>query len=162
QDNRTLVLFTVDRAGGSLGMSVGEVADVLIHDYAVYNALNLDGGGSTSLAMEDPVTRVGALMNVSVDNPAGRSVASNLAVFADLDTIPPSTQAALIPAANANGWNNSDVTVFLNAADNPGGSLKAIVLSLSGAQPSDPQTLSGNTAAVVLNAEGVTTVTYSA
>src|SRR5262249_21274607 len=46
KDNRTLFLFTVDRAGGSQGLSVGEVADLLIHDYGVYNALNLDGGGS--------------------------------------------------------------------------------------------------------------------
>ena len=54
---RTLILFTVDRASGSLGMSVGEVADVLIRDYRVEQALNLDGGGSTTLAMEDPLTR---------------------------------------------------------------------------------------------------------
>jgi len=39
----------VDNAGGSRGMSVGEVADMLIHDYGVYNALNLDGGASTGL-----------------------------------------------------------------------------------------------------------------
>src|SRR5215471_14520958 len=87
QDNRTLVLFTVDRAGGSLGMSVGEVADVLISDYGVYNALNLDGGGSTTLAMEDPLTHTRSLVNVSADNPAGRMVASSLAVFADADTV---------------------------------------------------------------------------
>src|SRR5882724_3898772 len=43
QDSRTLFLFTVDNAGGSRGMSLPEVADLLIHDYGVYNALNLDG-----------------------------------------------------------------------------------------------------------------------
>src|SRR5262249_39578723 len=48
QENGTLFLFTVDRAGGSLGMSIEEVADLLISDYGVYNALNLDGGGSTT------------------------------------------------------------------------------------------------------------------
>jgi exopolysaccharide biosynthesis protein len=79
---RTLILFTVDRAGGSLGMSVGEVAELLINDYGVHDALNLDGGGSTSLAMEDPVTHSGKLINVSSDNPNGRAVGSNLAVFA--------------------------------------------------------------------------------
>jgi exopolysaccharide biosynthesis protein len=82
KDNRTLVLFTVDRAGGSLGMRVGEVADLLIGDYGVYNALNLDGGGSTTLAMDNPVTHTGVVANVSSDNPNGRSVGSNLAVFA--------------------------------------------------------------------------------
>jgi hypothetical protein len=72
----TLVLFTVDARGGSAGMSVGEVADVLIHDYGVYQALNLDGGGSTTLAID------GAVVNVSSDSPNGRKVGSSLAVFA--------------------------------------------------------------------------------
>ena len=79
---RTLILFTVDRAAGSLGMSLGEVADLLIRDYRVDQALNLDGGGSTTLAMEDPVTHDRSIVNRSSDNPAGRAVGSNLAVFA--------------------------------------------------------------------------------
>jgi len=79
---RTLILFTVDRADGSLGMSVGEVADLLIRDYQVEHALNLDGGGSTTLAMEDPVTHVRSIVNRSSDNPDGRAVGSSLAVFA--------------------------------------------------------------------------------
>ena len=65
-----------------MGMAVGEVADLLIRDYNVYDALNLDGGGSTTMAMEDPVTGKGKIVNVSSDNPKGRKVASNLAVIA--------------------------------------------------------------------------------
>ena len=76
KDGRTLVLFTVDARGGSAGMRVGEVADVLIQDYGVYQALNLDGGGSTTLAID------GRIVNASSDNPKGRSVGSSLAVFA--------------------------------------------------------------------------------
>jgi exopolysaccharide biosynthesis protein len=61
QDKRTLVLFTVDvrptsGADRSQGMRVGEVADVLLQ-YGVWNALNLDGGGSTSMAMQGPGRR---------------------------------------------------------------------------------------------------------
>jgi hypothetical protein len=81
-DGRTLLLFTVDAHGGSVGMSVGEVADLLIKDYGVFNALNLDGGGSTTLAMENPATHAAEIRNVSSDNPAGRAVGSNLAIFA--------------------------------------------------------------------------------
>jgi exopolysaccharide biosynthesis protein len=81
-DNTILYLFTVDRAAGSLGMKVGEVADLLIRDYRVFNALNLDGGGSTSMAMEDPATHDGAMVNRSSDRPGGRSVGSSLTVFA--------------------------------------------------------------------------------
>lgn len=76
KDGTTLVLFTVDARGGSAGMSVGEVAGVLIQDYGVYQALNLDGGGSATLAID------GAIVNASSDNPKGRAVGSSLAVFA--------------------------------------------------------------------------------
>jgi exopolysaccharide biosynthesis protein len=82
RNNKTLYLFTVDRAGGSLGMQVGEVADLLIRDFRVYNALDLDGGGSTSMAMEIPITHQGAMVNKSSDQPDGRAVGSSLAVFA--------------------------------------------------------------------------------
>jgi len=82
QDNKTMFLFTVDNAGGSRGMTLGEVAALLIGDYGVYNALNLDGGGSTSMAMQNPASGNGALINSSSDSPGGRSVASNLAIFA--------------------------------------------------------------------------------
>lgn len=82
RDSRTLTLFTVDAKGDSSGMAVGEVAALLIKDYGVWNALNLDGGGSTSLAMADPKTGVGRLVNTSSDNAAGRTVASSLAIFA--------------------------------------------------------------------------------
>ena len=82
RDGKTLVILVVDRAGGSQGMSVGEVADLLIKDYAVVDALNLDGGGSSSLAMENPKTKTAQWVNVSSDNPNGRSVADSLAIFA--------------------------------------------------------------------------------
>lgn len=82
RNNRTLTLFTVDRNGGSEGMRVGEVAALLVKEYGVWNALNLDGGGSTSMAWQDPATGETALLNTSSDNPAGRAVATSLAVFA--------------------------------------------------------------------------------
>ena len=64
-----LLLFTVDGTNGGHGMQVGEVADLLQNDYGVWNALNLDGGGSTTMAIEDPVTHVRRLVNVPADNP---------------------------------------------------------------------------------------------
>jgi hypothetical protein len=82
RDARTVTLFTVDARGGSGGMRLTEVARVLTDDYAVWNALNLDGGGSTSMAMMDPVSGIASIVNASSDNPAGRRVGSSLAVFA--------------------------------------------------------------------------------
>ena len=63
-------------------MTVADVAAMLIRDYHVWNALNLDGGGSTTMAWENPDTGAVELLNVSSDSPDGRSVASSLAVFA--------------------------------------------------------------------------------
>jgi exopolysaccharide biosynthesis protein len=80
RDRRTLWLFTVDAREGSRGMSVGEVAEMLIRE-GVHDALNLDGGGSTTLAMEDPKGSR-RIVNAPTGGPPGRSVASNLAVFA--------------------------------------------------------------------------------
>ena len=78
-DNRILYIFTADAAGGSNGMTVSEVADYLL-GHGVYNLLNLDGGGSTTLAMEDPLTRVDSVVNAVAGS--GRYVGSSLAVFA--------------------------------------------------------------------------------
>lgn len=82
RDRRTLTLFTVDVRGGSEGMALAEVARLLIDDYGVWDALNLDGGGSTSMALADPQTGQATIVNSSSDNPAGREVATSLAVFA--------------------------------------------------------------------------------
>lgn len=92
RDRRTLTLFTVDvrgappsrealRSASSEGMRLSEVAAVLIRDFGVADALNLDGGGSTSMAMED-ASGTPVIVNTSSDNPSGRVVATSLAVFA--------------------------------------------------------------------------------
>lgn len=81
RDRRTLTLFTVDVRGGSDGMRLSEVAAMLIRDFAVWDALNLDGGGSTTMAMEGPDGGA-SIVNTSSDSPMGRAVATSLAVFA--------------------------------------------------------------------------------
>lgn len=82
RNGRTLTLIVVDARGGSQGMTVREVAEVLVRDYAVWNALNLDGGGSASMVLVDPATRIPRLVNSSADGPDGRAVGSSLLVFA--------------------------------------------------------------------------------
>jgi len=84
QDRKTLVLFTVDIAGGSQGMSVGEVANILKNDYNCFEALNLDGGGSTAMSLRNPSTGVVSEINASSDGNyvGGRPEGVNLAVFA--------------------------------------------------------------------------------
>jgi len=83
-DQRTLYLFTVDgrNAGHSLGVTRPELADFM-RMFGATDAINLDGGGSTTLMFADPVAR---LVNVPVginDVPGTeRVVGSNFGVFA--------------------------------------------------------------------------------
>lgn len=80
KDGKTLYVLVVDRSAASGGMKVGEAAELLVRDYAVHDALNLDGGGSTTLAMEDPATHEATILNKPSMGP--RAVASSLAIFA--------------------------------------------------------------------------------
>ena len=86
-----LLLFTVDgrNAGHSEGLTYAELADVLIR-WGAKDAINLDGGGSTSLVIDNPLTAANdpQVRNVPSDLlPNGlpgkeRSVANSFAVFA--------------------------------------------------------------------------------
>ena len=166
KDGRTLVLFTVDGTNGGHGLQVGEVADLLKNDYGVWNAFNLDGGGSTTMAVEDPVTHVRKLVNVPADNPP-RMEASNFAVYSD--AIAPVTTATSDSPPNANGWHQGAVNVSLEATDlasglndTPAGWVDALRYSLAGAQASAETVVPGHSASVGVSAEGVTTVKYFA
>jgi len=171
QDNRTLVLFTVDGTNGGHGMRVDEVADLLMRDFQIHNALNLDGGGSTTVALQDPSTQARKVVNVPAENPngnpPGRSEASSFAVYSDAEL--PITTATVTPAPNANGWNNTAVTVALNATDLATGLTSTfpgwvdqLQYFLSGAQPVGTQTIPGSSTSFGVSTEGVTRATYFA
>ena len=100
-DLTALVLFSLDGTNGGHGMQGGEVADLLRNDYHVWNALNLDGGGSATMAMEDSVTHVRRLVNVPSDNP-------------------PRAQVAVVGANDAvSGLASVEVTVTSNETSDP-------------------------------------------
>lgn len=78
-DNK-LVLLVVDgrQPGLSEGMTVFELAEMLRKDYGVTDAINLDGGGSTTMCLADPKPR-------TVNHVPGgtlRRVGCNLGIFA--------------------------------------------------------------------------------
>jgi Tol biopolymer transport system component len=79
------------------------------------------------------------------------------------DTTPPVTTATLSTPPNAAGWHKANVTVTLNATDNAGGSgVQSITYSAAGAQPIAQTTVTGNTVAVSITTEGITTLSYRA
>ena len=166
--DRKLILFTVDvrpnppSPDRSQGMRVGEVADVLL-GLGVVDALNLDGGGSTTMALQDPADNVRKLINVPSDNPP-RAEASSLAVYSD--GIDPVSTATATPAANAYGWNNTPVTLALAATDERSGNagpLPGWVDDVRYSVAGGPTvTVPGSAASVPVSAEGITAVTHSA
>jgi hypothetical protein len=82
RDRKRMTMAVVERSPASDGLAVGEVARRLVRDYGVWNALNLDGGGSSTMVWQHPESGEHALLNTSADNPSGRRVATSLAVFA--------------------------------------------------------------------------------
>ena len=82
RDRRALTLVAIDGRAGQEGSTLREAARLLVRDYGVWNALNLDGGGSTTMAWRDPATGEASLLNRSSDGPLGRRVATSLLVFA--------------------------------------------------------------------------------
>jgi hypothetical protein len=104
-DGRKLLLMTVDgrRPGHSLGVTRPELAD-LLKEYGAWNAINLDGGGSTTLVFSDPVPRV---VNIPSDTTASsssveRTVGSNLAVFAKALAQPPIVEPPIVEPPSGN------------------------------------------------------------
>jgi hypothetical protein len=79
-----LLLMTVDgrNQGHSLGVSLLELGDLMLQ-FGARDAINLDGGGSTTLAMADPTPRV-VNVPVGISNVPGseRLNGNNLAIFA--------------------------------------------------------------------------------
>jgi beta-propeller repeat-containing protein len=93
---------------------------------------------------------------------AGGSDAFVAMLTTAVDTIPPRTTATPSPGPNANGWNNTTVTVTLSAVDNPGGTgVREIHFSLTGAQIGGG-VVPGGSASVSISAEGVTKIAYYA
>jgi hypothetical protein len=78
------------------------------------------------------------------------------------DTVPPTTAAALSPQPNGAGWNNTNVTVTLNATDNePGGTgVKQITYSAAGAQNIGSTVANGASTSFAIGTEGITTITF--
>ena len=82
---RTLLLVVVDgrQPGYSEGVSLGELAELLI-SYGARDAMNLDGGGSSTLVVEGPLGLADVLNRPIHNNVAGRErpVGNHLGIFA--------------------------------------------------------------------------------
>lgn len=99
----------------------------------------------------------------SATGPAALSFTLTIPIVAGSDTTPPTTTAAISPEPDGAGWNNSNVTVTLTAADNSNGSgVQQITYSAGGAQNIPSTVVSGATATIPISSEGRTTLTFFA
>lgn len=79
------------------------------------------------------------------------------------DHIAPTTTASVSPSPNGAGWHSSDVTVTLNAVDDPGGTgVFQISYSIAGAQATPLTHVSGDTAAILITTDGESVITFYA
>jgi hypothetical protein len=137
--------------------------------FCTFDQLDAGASATVSIAANAPSSAqtVAAVATADPNNNVNESDKSNNVAVIDTqvvqDTTPPTTTATVTPAPNGAGWNNSDVTVNLNATDNPGGSgVASITYSESGAQTLSSTTVSGAAASFVVSTEGVTQISYGA
>lgn len=85
KDGKELLLVTVDgRQQGSIGMTQTEAAALML-ELGAYNALNLDGGGSTTMAARKPGTENIEIINSPSDG-SPRRISNAIGI---LSTFPP-------------------------------------------------------------------------
>ena len=94
QDRRTLLLVVVDgRHSQRVGMTCSELA-TLMKDLGAYDALNLDGGGSSTMWLSTK-----GVVNHPTDGGGERAVGNHLAVYATGEGPPTSCPETTIPDA---------------------------------------------------------------
>ena len=82
EDGQELLLVTVDgRQASSIGMTSYESAELML-ELGAYNALNMDGGGSTTLVAR-PAGEFGLALVNSVSDSSPRAVVNGIGVFTD-------------------------------------------------------------------------------
>jgi hypothetical protein len=113
------------------------------------------GGDPQSLAVADFDG------NNQPDVAAANLTAGNVAVLLNsTDIVPPITTATPVPSPNTNGWNNTSVTLTLEATDNVGGSgVKELTYQI-GALPQVVEP--GGSKTLLFNTEGVYPLTFFA
>ena len=105
KDGKQVIIVTVDgRQEKSLGMTLTELAK-LMAELGAYNAINLDGGGSTTMTARKPGTNIINVVNSPSDG-MPRSIANAIGV---ISTAPASPLAGLV-------IDTEDRNVFVNTS----------------------------------------------
>jgi hypothetical protein len=145
-------LNSADNVGGSGVQSIrywlngNQSNAVVITGNSAIFTVTAEGSTTVSYAASDVAGNVEATKSVTVN----------------IDKTAPVTVANATPAANTAGWNANNVTVTLNSTDNAGGSGMQGIRYWSNGNLGTAILVTGNSATVVLTAEGATTLNYAA
>ena len=152
--------------------------DVFVHDLATHRTerVSVDSSGTQANAGSFSPSISSEGRYVAFDSSATNLVAGDTNGVRDVfvhergmgttqptDSSAPTTTHTASPLPNASGWNNTNVTVTLNAQDDEGGSgVKEIHYSATGAQVIASTVVPGGSATVNISTEGTTTISYFA
>lgn len=110
---KELILVTVDgRQAASKGMSQRELADLML-SLGAYNAINFDGGGSTSMVSRIPATNNLKVVNTPSDGSL-RSISTAIGIFS---VMPPSSLEGMIIESQPNAFVNTSTALSVKGYD---------------------------------------------
>lgn len=114
KSGKELILVAVDgRQSGSLGMTQQELAQLML-SLGAYNAVNLDGGGSTTMVSRKPGTNDLKVVNNPSDGSL-RSIATAIGIFS---IFPPSSfEGMIIDTAESNVFVNTSIELSVSGHD---------------------------------------------
>lgn len=166
--------FTVDRVGPLAPAITGKPADPTSSTTAQFTFTG-EGGAAFSCRLDSGAIDTGCPAAKSYAGVAPGShtfkvwqvdAAGNVGAQASytwlVDTVAPTTTAALSPSPNGAGWNRANVGVTLTATDAGGAGVSQTTYSTAGAQTTGTTTVSGSSASLTITAEGTTTITFHA
>ncbi|NLI92786.1 MAG: phosphodiester glycosidase family protein [Peptococcaceae bacterium] len=114
RDGKQMILVTVDgRQDNSIGLTQTEAAE-LMQELGAYNALILDGGGSTTMVTRDPGTTSADVVNIPSEG-ALRSVANGIGIFSLAS--PGSLNKLMLETDDTNVFVNTSRKITLKGVD---------------------------------------------
>lgn len=114
QDNKTLFLVTVDgRQNKSIGMTQYELAEYM-QSIGIYNALNLDGGGSTTMVAREPGSDELKIVNNPSDG-GERTVSTAFGIFST--SAPAALKGLILDTQDTNVLLNTPIKFNVKAYD---------------------------------------------
>jgi hypothetical protein len=125
-----------------------------------YTNIPVLSGSTTTLTIG--ATNTNYVMNLSTGTNKNPDTVDTIDDSAKQIFVAPTTTASLSPTPNPKGWNNSNVTVTLNATTSANNSVKQITYSATGSQAISSTVSNGSSASISITTEGTTTITYFA